>query len=141
MRVILGFNCFTNTVGSCCLRAPEHSDAFNRTIKLYQTLASLGLPITEAQDPSSAASLESGYCSSAATNAATASMPELQQCNTHGQIKYSAKDIAKKNPALARLLVLAARKVKANQSALSSQTNDQNLMSNNTSTRNSTTSL
>jgi len=113
-------------VGSCCLRAPEHSDAFNRTIKLYQTLASLGLPITEAQHPSCAASLESGSCSSAATISATASTLELQQCNTSGQKIYSAKDIAKKNPALARLLVLAARKLKANQLALS-QTNGSQL--------------
>lgn len=41
--------------------------------------------------------------------------------NTHdsslsnGSIKYTAKDISKRNPALARLLVLAAKKVKANQ--------------------------
>ena len=37
-RVILGFNCFPATVGECCMRAPEHSDAFNRTVKLYQVL-------------------------------------------------------------------------------------------------------
>lgn len=37
-RVILGFNCFTSTVGECCVRAPEHSDAFNRTIKIYQVI-------------------------------------------------------------------------------------------------------
>ena len=36
-RVILGFNSFCgDAVGECCARAPEHSDAFNRTIKLYQ---------------------------------------------------------------------------------------------------------
>jgi hypothetical protein len=29
-RVIFGFNCFTEEVGPCCIRAPEHSDAFNR---------------------------------------------------------------------------------------------------------------
>jgi hypothetical protein len=38
-RVILGFNCFVgDEVGACCARAPEHSDAFNRTVKLYQVL-------------------------------------------------------------------------------------------------------
>ena len=36
--MILGFNCFSNTVGACCLRAPEHSDAFNRTVRLYQVI-------------------------------------------------------------------------------------------------------
>ena len=37
-RCILGFNCFSKEVGECCA-APEHSRAFNRTIRLYQTLA------------------------------------------------------------------------------------------------------
>jgi hypothetical protein len=35
-RVILGFNFFSEAVGECCTRAPEHSEAFNRTVKLYQ---------------------------------------------------------------------------------------------------------
>jgi hypothetical protein len=35
-RVILGFNFFPKEVAECCTRAPEHSDAFNRTVKLYQ---------------------------------------------------------------------------------------------------------
>ena len=36
-RVILGFNAFCgDAVAQCCARAPEHSDAFNRTVKLYQ---------------------------------------------------------------------------------------------------------
>lgn len=35
-RVILGLNCFPSSVGECCIRAPEHSLAFNRTVKLYQ---------------------------------------------------------------------------------------------------------
>lgn len=38
-RVILGFNCFTSEVSECCMRAPEHSKAFNRTVKLYQAMA------------------------------------------------------------------------------------------------------
>jgi hypothetical protein len=40
-RVILGFNCFGDAVGPCCVRAPEHSDAFNRTIKIYQSVSSM----------------------------------------------------------------------------------------------------
>ena len=35
-RVIIGINCFSAEVGECCQRAPEHSEAFNRTVKLYQ---------------------------------------------------------------------------------------------------------
>ena len=45
-RVIIGFNCFTKELSECNIRAPEHSDAFNRTIKLYQMMSSIGLPIT-----------------------------------------------------------------------------------------------
>jgi hypothetical protein len=45
-RVILGFNCFSKELAECNLRAPEHSDAFNRTIKLYQKMAAMGMPIT-----------------------------------------------------------------------------------------------
>lgn len=37
-RVIIGINCFSNIVSECCIRAPEHSNTFNRTIKLYQSL-------------------------------------------------------------------------------------------------------
>jgi len=35
-RVILGFNFFAHDVGPHVARAPEHSDVFNRTVKLYQ---------------------------------------------------------------------------------------------------------
>ena len=38
-RVILGFNLFTNDVGPAAQRAPEHSDKFNATVKLMQTMA------------------------------------------------------------------------------------------------------
>lgn len=37
-RVILGFNFFSAAVADCNIRAPEHSDAFNRTVKLYQVI-------------------------------------------------------------------------------------------------------
>lgn len=40
-RVILGFNLFTHDVGPMCARAPEHSEKFNNTVKLYQTMAGL----------------------------------------------------------------------------------------------------
>lgn len=47
-RVILGFNCFpAGPVGDCAARAPEHSDAFCRTVKLYQVRVCVCMPITE----------------------------------------------------------------------------------------------
>jgi hypothetical protein len=41
-RVILGLNFFSKSVGECCIRAPEHSNAFNRTVRLYQMMSKLG---------------------------------------------------------------------------------------------------
>ena len=40
-RVILGFNLFTHDVGPAAQRAPEHSEKFNATVKLYQTMAAV----------------------------------------------------------------------------------------------------
>ena len=40
-RVILGFNLFSHEVGPAAQRAPEHSDKFNATVKLYQTMAAV----------------------------------------------------------------------------------------------------
>ena len=91
-RVILGFNCFSKTVSECCARAPEHSDAFNRTVKLYQAVAS-----TER--------------SSQQSNNKDNTNNDSNNTNKN-RGKISAKDIMK-NPALAKLLVLAANKIKA----------------------------
>ena len=91
-RVILGFNCFTKTVGPCCERAPEHSDTFNRTIKLYQTMATLGQPVTSLKNDSSD------------------KMVKEENIRSDNSIGITTKDILK-NKALARLLVLAAKKV------------------------------
>ena len=82
-RVILGLNCFPAEVDECCRRAPEHSDAFNRTVKLYQKMASVS------QQQNCVASIDGDKPAG----------------------RLSAKDVAK-NPALARLLVLAARNMK-----------------------------
>lgn len=125
-RVILGFNCFPQRVDECCSRAPEHSgeclshrtlyvfrvslsypvvvwlhsslvaDAFNRTIKLYQTVSSLSQKDGRGIDTDTA--------KSDSTAEEAVSRPK------GGAI--SVKDVMK-NPALARLLVLAAKKVKA----------------------------
>jgi len=118
-RVILGFNSFPRAVGECCTRAPEHSDAFNRTIKLYQTMAALGVPVTEATG--SGTSTVGGAESHAAH---TGSSDEVRQADSVGAPFGSApprvkqgmkvKDILK-NPALAKLLITAAKKVKQKQ--------------------------
>ena len=98
-RVILGLNCFTHEVDACCRRAPEHSDAFNRTVKLYQKMASLSSQqrLTSVDDTAGEAATPIGGGSGDKPAGA-----------------LSAKDVAK-NPALARLLVLAARNMKKKQ--------------------------
>ena len=104
-RVILGFNCFSDAVGECCIRAPEHSDAFNRTIKLYQTMASLGVPITAATTnvgDKYSSTLDKPSPSVATTNTGSAGVKK----------GLDVKDIMK-NPALAKLLVTAAKRLKA----------------------------
>ncbi len=99
-RVILGFNCFTEELSECNLRAPEHSDAFNRTIRLYQTMAAIGAPVSAVVVEKSAA---------------------LGLQTTKGRADGSgglcAADLMR-NPALARLLVTAARKIKAKEVAM-----------------------
>jgi hypothetical protein len=103
--VILGFNCFPADVGECCLRAPEHSDAFNRTIKLYQTMASLGMPITA----HGASSSDSKYGPSSAPASAQQSVDNTASA-TAPKKGINVKDIMK-NKALAKLLVTAARRL------------------------------
>ena len=85
-RVILGFNCFSNEISECNLRAPEHSQAFNRTVKLYQMMSNARKQdhIDESKGKSS---------------------------NESNKTKITAKEILK-NPKLAKLLILAAKKVK-----------------------------
>jgi len=128
-RVILGFNSFPDILAECCMRAPEHSDAFNRTIKLYQTLAALGMPITTAIDNRGGEGEEddkdnlppspttgSGSSSSSITPISTSDIAGCDRTAAAPIQKKSGgavniKDIMK-NPALAKLLVIAARKVK-----------------------------
>ena len=97
-RVILGLNCFTHEVDACCRRAPEHSDAFNRTVKLYQKMASLS---TQQKQSGELTSIDDTTPLSGGSGDKPAGA-------------LSAKDVAK-NPALARLLVLAARNMKKKQ--------------------------
>jgi len=106
-RVILGFNCFTEQVGECCVRAPEHSAAFNRTIKLYQAMAA-----AKRQDAEAKSGGESVF-EKASSSAAAAADGEGEKNKKKGG-RMTAKDVLK-NPALAKLLVLAARKVKEQQ--------------------------
>lgn len=142
-RVILGFNCFPAETGECCRRAPEHSDAFNRTVKLYQvgtmwylactnncnislyhfvqTLSSMGVPVsaasvqetergcTSTEEPTLGAKYGSnGDSPNPGDQAAT----KKKALGT----KISAKEIMK-NPGLAKMLVFAAKKVKAEEKA------------------------
>lgn len=97
------------------MRAPEHSDAFNRTIKLYQTMAALGVPITahggssnkyQAGDVSASNSLSRAAEATDASVSVPAAKPAQKGMNV--------KDVLK-NPALAKLLVTAARKLKAHE--------------------------
>lgn len=97
------------------MRAPEHSDAFNRTIKLYQTMAALGVPITahggsgnkyQADDATvSDEPLRPAESTTEASASASATTKPAQK-------GMNVKDVLK-NPALAKLLVTAARKLKA----------------------------
>lgn len=109
-RVILGFNVFTDHVAECNLRAPEHSDAFNRTIKLYQRMAAAGVPITayggQASKYSDSESLP------AAPTSATVGRSSEEDVNPPMKKKggISIEEV-KKNPALAKLLVQAAKKM------------------------------
>ena len=109
-RVILGFNCFSDAVGECCLRAPEHSDAFNRTIKLYQTMASLGVPITASSASSGGDKYSSGG-SSSQINTEVRAAEGTSQSHCTPKKGVNIKDIVK-NKALSRLLVTAAKRLK-----------------------------
>ena len=80
LRVILGMNVFGHDIGQEVSRAPEHSDAFRRKIKMYRAL--LSKPCTNGD----------GYERS------------LAQYNS----KISVEAV-KKNKALSKLLVLAKR--------------------------------
>lgn len=143
-RVILGFNCFTDIVSECCMRAPEHSDAFNRTIKLYQTLnqlTSAGNSIVNDKSVDNASSIvelstdsqshvQSDYPqlytekSTDQSNSIDNTHDDTSNLNVDHNIKsntgrtknaITAEDILK-NKALGRMLVIAARKLKLNSS-------------------------
>jgi len=104
LRVILGFNCFTSEVGECCIRAPEHSQAFNRTVKLYQAIAAA----------TGGAAAGPGKYDGAATAIESRPAVGLEEGDTAARApksRISAQEVLK-NPALARLIVQAARKVR-----------------------------
>jgi hypothetical protein len=106
-RVILGLNCFPASVGECCLRAPEHSQAFNRTVKLYQKLAKLtgdSASASSKYDTNAASDAAQGEASDEARAASAAPKPPAKK-------GFSINEI-KKNPALTKLLLTAAKKVK-----------------------------
>jgi hypothetical protein len=126
-RVILGFNCFSGAVSACCQRAPEHSDAFNRTVKLYQAVAAA----TGCRDMSPKYSSTEDDSPSSLTESSQKSQGEEAK-TTNSKGKMSVKEIMK-NPALARLLVLAAKKVKEEE-----KRNNSNIEATDTSTEKDT---
>lgn len=111
-RVILGFNCFPVQLEECCARAPEHSDAFNRTIKLYQTMASLGLPSTIKSSSKNILTNDNELPPCPENSKSESDNPSTSIIKPKG---ISAKDVLK-NPALARLLIAAAKRVKESKS-------------------------
>lgn len=110
-RVILGFNCFSEAVHECCLRAPEHSDAFNRTIKVYQAMSASGIPITEAfasqQVTPGSDSLPTPPLSSTLLNQ---SNETAATSSSKGRLTIEE---VKKNPFLKKLILAAAKNSKA----------------------------
>lgn len=107
-RVILGFNCFPGSIAECCRRAPEHSDAFNRTVRLYQAMKSAGTPV-------------SAQAAAVGLKGADDQLPPAPGATgaTGGKKKgggITLQDL-KKNPALTKLLVAAAKQMKAKEAA------------------------
>ncbi len=125
-RVILGFNCFPHSIGEATMRAPEHSDAFNRTVKLYQAMAAAGVPITAAAagrsiEDSSSMSVGGKYGLGHSTTpplsrvGAAASVAGTHKSDIDVKPPSTgirAKDLLN-NPALARIIVAAAKRKKA----------------------------
>ncbi len=154
-RVILGFNCFSDIVKSCCERAPEHSDAFNRTVKLYQTLSKAsnsnsevggggGKVADDGKYGSSSGSLKLQYpvvFSSTDSSAHPHSLSSDKPKSKGGVKGVTAADL-KKNPALCRMLVMAAKAVRAKEAAacLSNSSIDSNDDNNNDDNNNSNNS-
>ena len=100
------------------MRAPEHSDAFNRTIKLYQTMAALGVPITAHGASKGGTIGEGGKYGKDETPAEEQTLrgvePASVQHSTPAKKGMNVKDVMK-NPALAKLLVTAAKKLVAHE--------------------------
>jgi hypothetical protein len=121
-RVILGFNAFTKEVSECNMRAPEHSDAFNRTIKLYQKMAAFGLSATNIDGFDSKYSSKGDKPPAEKANSVTA----LSEADVKVELpKKAAKkginiEDIKKNPMLAKLLITAAKKKKEEETKVDS---------------------
>jgi hypothetical protein len=104
-RVILGFNCFSKELAECNLRAPEHSDAFNRTIKLYQKMAAMGLSITSGSVDNKYNNSQEGFMGE------TPSEEKTRSSTLKKKGGINIEDI-KKNPLLAKMIIRAAKAVK-----------------------------
>ena len=125
LRVILGFNCFTSEVGECCLRAPEHSDAFNRTIKMYQSMAALGMSMSaedgSCETSSSAVDSDSKYggptTAKVSDHTTNQSMDQSAETKTKANPKRLTIQDVKNNPFLKKLVLAAAKAKKASQTS------------------------
>jgi hypothetical protein len=115
-RVILGLNFFSSAVGECCIRAPEHSDAFNRTIKIYQLMASTGLPLSKLNSNSTESVENESVNNELMTklpNDENAPEQSHSSCTImHSKTKAITIDEVKKNPLMRKFIVAAAKSLK-----------------------------
>lgn len=109
--MILGFNCFTKELAECNLRAPEHSDAFNRTIKLYQKMAAMGLPVTNAPIDNKYDTTQQHPVNG--DNEVSVEEGKKKKEEEGKRRGINLEDI-KKNPTLAKMLIKAAKTIKQN---------------------------
>ena len=125
-RVILGFNCFpAGPVAECTRRAPEHSDAFKRTVKLFQTVSSLYSTNGKDDAPDSKYSSNKNKSNipitsiggdtditnnSSTTNIKTSELVKTSSSRVvpSNKSKLTLEDI-KKNPFLTKLIIKAAK--------------------------------
>ena len=111
----MGFNLFPffDPLNECCLRAPEHSRAFNRTVKLYQALngmtVSLPAATTDLQGEGGKG-IENADSDLEGSEKGGSIRPTTSTGPVAGQGVTATAFL--KNKPLGRLLVMAARRLK-----------------------------
>lgn len=140
-RVILGLNCFPPAVGPCCARAPEHSAAFVRTIRLYQAMAAAGIPVAgtgevgamgthigddasilhgEPRADGDEEGVRSGGLQGVEDPLTPSKLPPPPPPGPDKKKRLTLEDV-KGNPVLRRMLIAAANKMKAAQTPKEAQ--------------------